>query len=389
MAKRDGVCALLLTVGLCWVAGCGANGGLEPGEERSASPQVLEVETLFRERAAAERFSGVVLVAVDGEVALEVGYGWAEYEHSVEMAPDQIFRIGSLTKPLTASVVLLAARAGRLSLDQPVCALVEGCPVAWREVTIEHLLTHTSGIEDHFGDLEAVPVEETVAELGRVMAALSAGEALDTPAGETYAYRNFNYVLLGAALETVYRKPWEEVLRDLVFEPLGLGHTAYDRVEQPVRRRARGYDRAEDGSLRHVDYDDHAAYAAGGLYSTAQDLFAWSTPLFAGDLLGEFTESTFTPLRGNYGYGWQIRDFFDRRVINHTGGIDGFSSHIAHYPDEGLTLIVLSNVESDSAILSACDAAAVWFDWRYPEGTESDRTSLPGRVRCGLAPASS
>ncbi len=364
-------------------------GAAESDRQSSMSAEKADgVRALFRARAEAGRFSGAVAVAQDGKLILESGYGWAEVEHEVPMRPDHIFRIGSLTKPFTAGAVLLAVRAGRLSLVDPICGLIQGCPISWSDVTIEHLLTHTSGIRDHFGDLEAVPVEDTMGELSRVLATLAPDESLEGRPGEGYSYANFNYVLLGAALETVYLQPWELVLRKLVLDPLGLEDTAYDRVERPVTRRVRGYDRAEDGSLRIIDYDDHAAYAAGGLYSTAGDLLTWSNALFSGALLGDLTEPTFTPFRGNYGYGWQIREFFGRRMFNHSGGIDGFSSHLAHYQDEGLTIVVLTNVESDSAILNACDVAASWFAWEDPSGTPEDRASLPPRLRCGLEPAS-
>ena len=319
---------------------------------------------------------------------LERGYGWADVENRVPMDAASILRIGSLTKPVTASATLIAVGSGELVLDDRVCELIPGCPTTWSPVTVRHLLTHTSGIRDHFGDLESVPVEATAAELARVLSTLDPQEPLSSPPGEEYAYSNFNYVLLGVALEAIYGAPWEEVLETSVFAPLGLLHTAYDDVFSVVPGRARGYDRDDSGALRNIEYDDHAAYAAGGLRSTVGDLLTWSEAVFSGALLGEeLTRASFTPFRGNYGYGWQVRDFFERRLYNHTGGIDGFSSHIAHYPEEDLTFIVLSNVEADSAILSACDVAATWFRWREPPVEPTSWLELEPRVRCGLEAA--
>jgi CubicO group peptidase (beta-lactamase class C family) len=316
---------------------------------------------------------------------LERGYGWADVENRVPMEAASILRIGSLTKPVTASATLIAVASGKLALDDRICELISGCPVAWSPVTLRHLLTHTSGIRDHFGDLEAVPVEATATELGRVLSTLDPEEPLSSMPGEEYSYSNFNYVLLGVALEVVYGSPWEEVLRINLFDPLGLQDTAYDDVFSIVPGRARGYGRDDQDTLRNIEYDDHAAYSAGGLRSTASDLLSWSETVFSGDLLGEeLTRASFTPFQGNYGYGWQIRDFFDRRLYNHTGGIDGFSSHIAHYPEEQLTIIVLSNVEEDSAILGACDAAALWFEWREVPVEPTSWLELEPRVRCGL-----
>lgn len=174
-------------------------------------------------------------------------------------------------------------------------------------------------------------------------------------------------------------------MNDWVFEPLGLRTMAYDDVYAIMEDRVEGYARDEALGLRNIDYDDHAAYAAGGLLASAGDLFRWARAVLAGDLFSsELVDESLTPFRGEYGYGWQIRRFFDRPIYNHTGGIDGFSSHLAHYPEQELTIIVLSNIENDSAILRACDAAARIFDWPSVGGPGTPE--LTPRQRCGLEP---
>jgi CubicO group peptidase (beta-lactamase class C family) len=247
-------------------------------------------------------------------------------------------------------------------------------------------LTHSSGIVDHFGDLEPVPVEATADELRRVFATLSPDEPLESAPGAEYSYSNFNYVLVGAVLERAMGDvPWETALEELVFQPLGLETMAYDDVYAIVPNRARGYERDDELGLRNIDHDDHAAYAAGGLLSSASDVFRWSRGMLTAKLFRpELVQESLTPYKGNYGYGWQVRRFFDRRVYNHTGGIDGFSSHLAHYPDQELTIVVLSNVESDSAILRACDLAGLLFEWR--PATDVTDSNLTPRQRCGLDP---
>ncbi len=337
----------------------------------------------YLEVAESTPFSGVVLVALRDDVILEEARGLADAEHGVSIRTDDLFRIGSLTKPITASAVMSAVDRGRLSLDTRACDLLSTCPQSWKSVTVAHLLSHTSGIADHFGDLESVPVEATVAELERVLSELPQDEALTSTPGTEYAYSNFNYVLLGAVLERTLAMPWEAILEQLVFQPLGLKSMRYDDVYAIVPNRVRGYTRNDENELRNIDYDDHAAYAAGGLLSTARDLLAWSSGMLNGRLFaaGLVTESL-TPVQGDYGFGWQVRRFFERRVYNHTGGIDGFSSHLAHYPEQGLTIVVLSNVENDPAILRACDVAALLFDWPRP-GSSDDARPTP-RQRCGL-----
>jgi CubicO group peptidase (beta-lactamase class C family) len=344
-----------------------------------------EVRAYLETVARDEGWSGVILIAVGEEIVFHEAYGLAEVELRVPMRTDHRFRIGSLTKPVTASALLVAVDRGLLSLDERVCDRLPFCPSAWREVTLRHLLSHTSGIADHFGDLEAVPVGETFAELTRVLRDLPEGEALAFPPGSAYAYSNFNYVLLGAVLEKATGRLWEDALRTLVFEPLGVATMAYDDVYAIVPDRVRGYTKDDALGLRNIDVDDHAAYAAGGLLATSGDLFRWSRGVFGGKLFRpELVTESLTPVQDDYGYGWQIRRFFDRPVVNHTGGIDGFSSHLAWYPEDGVTLVVLTNIESDSAILRACDLAGILFGrWTAADPTRRDLTP---RERCGLKP---
>ncbi len=276
-------------------------------------------------------------------------------------------------------------RSTAASLDSTRTPVVcsRRAPRSWDDVTVRRLLTHSSGIADHFGDLESVPVEQTVEELHRVLDALPPDEPLRAAPGTEYAYSNFNYVLVAALLERVVGASWETILREWIFEPLGLRTMAYDDVYAIMEDRVRGYERDDTLGLRNIDYDDHAAYAAGGLLSSAGDVFRWSRGMLTGKLFGSrLVAESLVPYQGDYGYGWQVRRFFDRRIYNHSGGIDGFSSHLAHYPDEGLTIVVLSNVENDSAILRACDVAGRLFDW--PVVTVSEGAELTPRQRCGL-----
>jgi len=361
-----------------------AVGGCVDKRDAGVIPANLPVARSYLEDAATgPGFSGVVLIGQGDEIVFQQAYGFADADLRVTMRIEQRFRIGSLTKPITASAVLVAVDRGLLGLDTYACRWLPACPRTWEQVTVQHLLTHTSGINDHFGDLDAVPVTETVAELRRVLDSLPDDEPLRAAPGTEYTYSNFNYVLLGAVLEQVAGKHWETILREWVFEPLALRTMMYDDVYAIINDRVRGYERDDSLGLRNIDYDDHAAYAAGGLLSSAGDLFRWSRGMLTAKLFSPpLVVESFTPYREDYGYGWQIRQYFERTIYNHTGGIDGFSSHLAYYPDDAMTIVVLSNVENDSAILRACDVAARLFDW--PVVTSADGPELTPRQRCGL-----
>ena len=329
-------------------------------------------------------FNGVVLVGVGDRVVMDRAYGFADFESRLPLRPGHIFRIGSLTKPVTASVVLRAASENRLSLVDKACPHIANCPQSWKDVTVAQLLSHRSGIKDHFGNLDAVPVGDTVAELNRVLGTLDRNEPLETAPGQTYKYSNFNYVLLGAVLEDVYKQPWRDLIRQKAAGPSQAVTLDYDDVYAIVPSRIRGYDRAQDRSVRNIEYKDHAAYAAGGLRSSIGDFFKWSRASLGGKLFSpEFRDRMIRPEVGTYGFGWQVAPLHGRAAYNHTGGVDGFSTHIIHYPASALTIVVFSNIESDSAMLVACDAAAILFN--IPQARNFQvMTALTPAKRCGL-----
>jgi CubicO group peptidase (beta-lactamase class C family) len=283
------------------------------------------------------------------------------------------FGIGSLTNPITAVAVMRLVERGRLRLADPICLYVARCPPQWRAVTLDHLLSHTSGIPDYFDELPAAPVESARAVIDAAVAR-HRQDALRTRPGDRYAYSNFGYFLLGYTLEAATGKSWETVLRQEVFAPASMRETEYDDVRRVMRRRVRGYSHSDDG-LRLVQQRDHSAYAAGGLLSSVGDLLRFDNALSRGQLVSQvMLREMRRPRRSNYGLGWQVTTGFGRLQRNHTGSISGFSSHLAHY-DGAITVIVLSNVEQEPAKATACDIAAIMFGLNpSPPG--------PGRVAC-------
>lgn len=348
------------------------------------SDRAAALKTYVRTVAAAKSFNGVMLVAEGDRIVLNEAFGYADLELATPLDVGHIFRLASLTKPVTASAVLIAVDRGSMSLDDSVCKFVAPCPASWNSVTLHHLLSHSSGIADHFGDLKSVPVEKTAIELQRVVANVGF-EPLKFVPGSRYEYSNFNYVLLGAALEKATGRYWEQALRELLFHPLGMADTGYDDVFAILPRRVHGYDRTKDGAVRNIEYVDHAAYAAGGLRATAIDLFNWSRAALNGKLWKpSLQQAAFTAYNNEYGYGWAIgTDLFGRTNYNHTGKMGGSSSHIIHYPASGLTIIVLSNIQSENAFLRGCDLAGVAFGLADPGINDQQRLSQSSKQRCG------
>jgi CubicO group peptidase (beta-lactamase class C family) len=324
----------------------------------SPSASIGKVDQILQTRKAPFPFSGVVLVSIGGKIALDKGYGFAEVELDVRNAPNLIYRIGSLSKPISAVAMMSLVEKHLVSLDDPVCRYIARCPGEWSPVLVRHLLSHTSGIPDLFNAVPAAPVHLTRDAIDKTIEN-AANRSLDSAPGTKHVYRNFNYMLVGYIIEVVSGKDWGDVLKSSVFDPAGMTDTAYDDVWTILPRRVRGYD-VKDGVLRNTVYKDHSAFAPGGLRSTSADLLAFTNAFLSGKLLAPGTrQQMLTPVLSDYGFGWQIKQFFGHPMFNHTGGIDGFASHVAVYPGQQLVIVVLSNIESEPAKLTACKIASI------------------------------
>ncbi len=306
-------------------------------------------------------FSGSVLIARKGKVILNKGYGFADYENNVPNTNATLHRIGSLTKPFTAMATLkLISTNNGMSIMDPIGNYIPNLPRSWREVKIFHLLTHTSGIPDHFGDMDAVPVAETFKEIQKVLIS-EADKPLENIPGQTYTYNNFGYVLLGYLIELVSGEKYTEFLSQSVFIPLQMEKSTYDNPRQIIKGRSEGY-RMSDSLRVNDKLTDPAAYSAGGLLSSTNDLFVWSQALNSNVILSQDQlKIMFTPYKSDYGLGWQIVYKHGRKMYNHNGGIHGFNSRLVYYPDEDIFIAVLGNNEDVRAASITCDLETLLF----------------------------
>ena len=312
-----------------------------------------------------EDFSGTVLVGYGDEVVFEQACGLADVQNQTPAAADTIFRIGSVTKPVTAAVVLQLHDDGVLSIAEHISEHVRDLPSSWAAITIHQLLTHTSGIPSYthlpdyraFANLPSTP--ETILE--RVK-----GLHLQFRPGERFAYSNSGYVLLGLLLERLSGKSYTALLQETIFDVLGLADTGIDLPAAMLPRLAKGYE-SEGGELVMAPYTDMSvAHAAGALYSTVEDLRRFAVGLFNGRLLSDETLRTMlTPGGGHYACGWFISENNQYRMAWHNGGIGGFSSHLAVIPDARLTVVVLSNHADGVADASARALSSIGLGETY------------------------
>lgn len=306
-------------------------------------------------------FSGSVLITKGNNVILNKGFGYADYENNVPNTSSTVHRIGSLTKPITSMAILklISANNGMTLMDSIGMYLPE-LPKSWKGVKIFHLLTHTSGIPDHFGDLPAVPVGDTFLEIERVFKKQSKAPLENIP-GEVYSYNNFGYVILGYLIEIVSGKKYISFLDDVIFKPLKMERTTYDDPQSIIAGRSEGYRILNDKRINDK-LKDPAAYSAGGLMSSTDDLLKWRKALKTNSILNnDLLNKMFIPFKSDYGLGLQIVQKNGQRMYNHNGSIHGFNTRIVYYPDEDVFIAVLGNNEDVRAAAITCDIEAILF----------------------------
>ncbi|HEX4954663.1 MAG TPA: serine hydrolase [Thermoanaerobaculia bacterium] len=289
------------------------------------------------------------LVVRDGEVLLRKGYGLAELELGVPIQPDMVFEIGSVTKQFTAAAILMLEERGLLSVEDEVTKHLPDYPTHGAKITIDHLLTHVSGIPSYTGLPEWIPRVREDITLEQLIG-LFKDKPLEFQPGERWAYNNSAYILLGAVIEKVSGKTYEEFVEGEIFAPLGMKRSRYGSQSEVIPGRAEGYGRDENGFRRAAYLSMTQPYSAGALFSTVDDLWRWEQGLASGRLLRPRTlERMFTPIKLNsganahYAYGWNTFEYGDRKVIEHGGDIFGFSSHVVRVPEEKLYVAILSN----------------------------------------------
>lgn len=307
-----------------------------------------------------------IIVVKDGKTIFRKAYGLADVAAHVPMAPAMALRVGSVTKQFTASAILLLADQGKLALADDIRTYLPDFPTGGKTITLEHLLTHTSGIVSYTGmpgffarDGEDISVEAMIERFK------------DQPklfeAGQRYAYGNSGYFLLGAIIEKVSGRPYADFMAENIFIPLGMQDTAIEGRERSAVRHVPGYRRIDGEFVPGRVISMSQAYAAGALVSTVDDLARWDAAISSGKLLRASTwEKAFTPYTlsdgsvTKYGYGWDIGLFFGQKIISHGGNVSGFNAGVLRIPAHGIYIAVLNNAEAGhDAEMVAAQAAAI------------------------------
>lgn len=320
-----------------------------------APSKAQQLDELVQQYAKAGQFNGTLLVADQGKVVLQKGYGLANQEQQVPNTADTKFRLGSLTKQFTAVAVLQLVEKKQLRLDGTVSDYLPDYPPATgRRITLHHLLTHTSGIPSYTGLPNYVSEISRTAYTPAQLVQVFAGLPLEFEPGTRYKYNNSGYALLGAIIEKVTGKTYAQVLQDNIFKPLRMTNSGYDNPNVALANRAAGYEAKPGGGFEPTTFVDMSVpYSAGALYSTVGDLYRWSQALDGTKLLSEASKKLmFTAYKNNYGYGWIVakgRLGADSvRLQEHNGAVNGFRTYLTRVPERGQLVILLDNTSSSS-----------------------------------------
>ena len=317
--------------------------------QRGDEDLVSTIEAIMAPLDRQDAPGAAVIVTREGRTLFRQGYGMADLELGVPMAPDMVFRLGSITKQFTAVAILMLAAEGTLALGDPLTRFLPDYPTHGHTVTVEHLLTHTSGIKSYTSMPEWLPLWRKDMALDELIG-LFRDQPPEFAPGERFSYSNSGYVLLGAIVERASGLGYAEFLERRIFGPLGMAHSHYDRTERVIPRRLPGYQPGPAG-IEHAPYLSMTQpHAAGGLLSSVDDLARWDAALYTDQLLPPaLLQRAFTSARLNngeetgYGYGWGLAAYHGRRIVEHGGGIPGFLSDAKRLPEDGLYVALLMN----------------------------------------------
>jgi CubicO group peptidase (beta-lactamase class C family) len=302
------------------------------------------MDQIVQSYVANKQFMGSVLVARGDQVLFSKGYGSANLEWGIPDTPATKFRLGSVTKQFTAASILLLEERGKLKVEDPVKKYLPDAPAAWDKMTIFNVLTHTAGIPN-FTSFPEYTKLEPFATTPEKLVALFRDKPLDFEPSERWNYSNSGYVLLGYLIEKISGESYEKFVQENIFTPLGMKDSGYDSNSAVIARRAAGYSPTPNGPVNAGFVHMSIPFAAGALYSTTEDLLRWEQGLFGGKLLSAASlQKMTTPFKNDYAFGLQVHTANGHKVIDHSGGIEGFNTMLAYYPDDKLTVVALANL---------------------------------------------
>ena len=325
------------------VLGLALNSFAQTNEDINVESKIKAIDDFLTRYEKLNKLNGTVLVSFKGEVLINKGYGYADFESKSYNDPQSIFQIYSITKTFTSTMIFKLIEQGKLSLNDRLSKFYPFFPNG-DAISIEHLLTHTSGINDHSEQEDAPATEAYRVELfGK--------NEVNFPPGEGWSYCNGGYQLLGYIIAKITGKTYEQAIRETIFDPLQMSSSGFDYKNLASPEKVTAYHIfTEQTKEQAILYDSVGPYAAGSIYSTVGDLYKYYQSFGSHRILSEASqEIAFSPSKtnNNYGHGWQLQmDSTMSRIISHSGGAAGFRSNFAMVEKNDVCVIILNNHEN-------------------------------------------
>ena len=348
---------------------------LQPGFAQEAGNKL---DTLINAYLKTNQFNGSALVAKNGTILLNKGYGYRNAGDKVLNNEQTIFQLGSITKQFTSAVILKLQQEKKLTVSDKLSKYFPNYPKG-DSITIQQLLTHTSGIYNYTNDQNFMANEIAKPASREKIMGLFENKPLDFSPGTSWNYSNSGYSMLGYIIEAVTKKPYEQAVRRYIFTPLHMTHTGFDFTHLKSNDKAIGYFKLNDKEVMPAPIvDSTVSFSAGAIYSTTGDLYLWHKSLQDNIVLTkEQQENAYTPVKNNYGYGWGVDSIEGKRRVGHGGGIHGFTTNISRVPEDDVCIILLSNASNGTLNNITKSIYAILYNKEYELPKERTVIKVP------------
>ncbi|MFS4429118.1 serine hydrolase [Chryseobacterium sp. S90] len=326
-----------------------------------------EIDSIIRAYAAINKFNGTALIHYQNKIIFEKSYGWQNAEKKIPNQNESVYQIASLTKSFTALMIMKLSEEGKLSVHDPISKFIPDYPRG-NEITIEHLLTHSSGIYEVLQNKEYFSLLHTGKSITRDKElSYFKNEPLAFQPGTQFSYTNSGYILLGIIIEKITGLSYEDAIRKNILNPLNMAHTGFNYMTLKSPYKTVPYSYISNTRQEKTEvWNSTLTGPAGQIYSTAEDLYNYYKGLRDYKIVSKETfKKATTPYLSGYGYGWFIDDLYGKKLINHGGNIEGSTSYFAMLPEEDLSIILLNNITSKKLEKAGNTILAALLDQTY------------------------
>jgi CubicO group peptidase (beta-lactamase class C family) len=325
-----------------------------------------KLNQLMEAYSAINKLNGSVLITQKGKVLLDHSYGLRDVANNLPNDSATIFNVGSITKQFTAAVILKLQEQNKLNVSDKINKYFSDFRNG-DKISVEHLLTHTSGIFNYTDDKVFMQTLATKPITREKMMAVFKDKPLKFVPGSDWEYSNSNYILLGYIIEKVTNSTYEAVVQDLIFKPLKMESTGFDLKTLDSPNQAKGYIvYSNQDSKESEEFDPTVSYAAGAMYTTPRDLNKWLNAIAAGQVISKASlNKAMTPYKNNYGFGNYIYTLNGKTVIAHGGLTFGYTAYLGRVAEDDIHIIILNNIVNRSINDIANNVLAILYDKPY------------------------